>query len=512
MATSTLRRLFGVSSEFSSAENTAINLAASASAKCSQDLSEPESCQAYLAAIEAAAIQLQIAPASRGYRANLPLNYKSLFPSDARNYRVDVLEASLEHYSLIYVNGEKFEFSVDAQEKAEKLQMAWTDLGSLLGRWSSSPKEMRPKRNEVVPVLQTVDSAWASFEEQYISELVNIEDKARNQIVQAVELERRLQHLENQRSYGSPEYREVLRCLVAAISRLNSVANVNRKGRDDLRSEVLLEAQRILRESSSDGHPQGALAAARVLATDVMESFTAMREYLRGVTYCLERVDPHLGNNVGLVARLEDWEECWELGAIYLLHEPGLGALCDAVAEMHRLKESIQELATMLDECDAELFMVLPRLVWLRFLSEPIKQTPLLARLLPHRFLPSKSGTQCVLSEELDAFVQKYSQVESSFVATTSRPCASDLKSIRDLLAERVVRGEADDSHPAYASMPDGRAIEAKAGIEGFVLELEAWSMELQRHCPDDWNQYSAILVQCLTMTAEKKRAGPFGI
>ena len=44
------------------------------------------------------------------------------------------------------------------------------------------------------------------------------------------------------------------------------------------------------------------------LPEDVVGSFEAMRRYLREVKKCLERVDPHLCNNVGLVARLVDWE------------------------------------------------------------------------------------------------------------------------------------------------------------------------------------------------------------
>ena len=52
---------------------------------------------------------------------------------------------------------------------------------------------------------------------------------------------------------------------------------------------------------------------AHILATDVVDSFSAMREYLREVELCLERVDPHLCNNAGLVARLVDWEESWEV-------------------------------------------------------------------------------------------------------------------------------------------------------------------------------------------------------
>eukprot|EP00435_Cladocopium_sp_Y103_P003446 s4768_g1.t1 len=62
-------------------------------------------------------------------------------------------------------------------------------------------------------------------------------------------------------------------------------------------------------------------AAARTLCGDVVESFVAMRLYLREIGKCLERVDPHLCNNAGLVTRLVDWEESWEVGARYVQNE-----------------------------------------------------------------------------------------------------------------------------------------------------------------------------------------------
>ena len=63
-------------------------------------------------------------------------------------------------------------------------------------------------------------------------------------------------------------------------------------------------------------------------------SFDAMRSYLREVERCLERVDPHLCNNAGLVSRLVDWEESWEVGTRHVQNERLLDAICDLVAEI----------------------------------------------------------------------------------------------------------------------------------------------------------------------------------
>lgn len=510
-------------------------LAAASSDAAGKDIKSAagvDSCAAYLVAVEASATQLQIQPTPRTYRASFPLNYRSLFPSEARSYRADVLEASLEHSNVIWVNGEKFEFTAEATRRAEELQVAWIDLGTVLERWSRSrnsatsrehPLPGRPTRVDLTSVLKALDSAWASFEERYISELVQIEAKARSHIVQAIELERRLQQLETLHGedvWELQEYREVQRYLVAAVTRLNSVANVNRKGRDDLRVEVLGEAHLTLCQcnATGDGSQEDAkiLSAAKILANDVVESFNAMRQYLCEVAGCLERVDPHLGNNCGLVSRLVDWEESWEVGTAYLQQKRVLHALCDAVAEIHRVQAFAPKLADMCEECDVELFMVLPRLMWLRFLAEPWKQIPLLARLLPHRFGGAATPAP-TLGPELLSFNEKYTQVERVLMTMLEEASAGQLRTdhsadIRKLLAQRVISGNSEETNGIYFRILPANVDNAKAHVEGLMHELEAWSIELQRHCPEDWNQYSAILVHCLRTEAEKERKGPFGV
>jgi len=71
------------------------------------------------------------------------------------------------------------------------------------------------------------------------------------------------------------------------------------------------------------------------------------------------------------------------------------------------------------------------------------------------------------------------------------------------MLMKRVVHGSGREAQDA----PDHEVIgpEAEAAIEDLMRRLEGWSMELQRHCPEDWNQCSAILVQCLTRGGERQ-------
>lgn len=497
-------------------------------------------CGAFLEELVQTAQTLRLEKAPRSYRAAFTVNYRALFPDETRSYRVDVLEASAEQYAVIWVNGDKFEFSPEAIRRAEMLQRAWSQLGTLLDRWGQAgerawPAE-RPKRAEVKQALHALDYVWASFEQQYIGELIEIEEKARQLVVHAVEQERRLCQLEAQHRglalealQELPEYRDQQQRLVGCLSHINSVANHRRKGRDDLAAGVLCSAFATLRRCEAArraGHRSEAVGAARVLATDVVESFAAVRCYLREVEQCMERVDPHLCNNVGLVERLVDWEESWELGARYVQREGVLNAVCDLVAEVRTAQRLAPALAKMCEECDAELFMVLPRIVWLRFLVKPQQQAEFLRDLLPHRFKApeqqdDKVSTQqrhCRIDAEVVSFLDRFQQVRKTLVGAQRPGAAGEAaadKAAWEALVRRVVNGVAGGAADAQRDNEGLATPGARAAIDGLVLELERWSIELQRHCPEDWNQCSAILVRCLVgdvSVKERHKEAPFRV
>lgn len=487
-------------------------------------------CALFLEGLDATARAMRLDAAPRSYRVAFTINYRALFPDEARNYRVDVLEASVEQYAVIWVNGDKFEFSAEAMRRAEALQRTWAELGSLLERWSQAVEQprfvTRPARSELRNTLVQLDCTWARFEHKYIAELIEIEEKARRLIVQAIEHERCLQLLEAHHGEGEalqqvPEYHQELKKLVACVAHLNSVANFRRKGRDDLGVDVLFDAMNTLRRcdtSERSGESREILAAARILARDVVESFAAMRDYLREVERCLERVDPHLCNNVGLVARLVDWEESWEVGTRYVQHEKLLGAVCDLVAEIRVAQRLAPVLTQMCDDCDVELFLVLPRIIWLRFLAKPMQHTELLKSLLPHRFVDaSNSGSEKAPDAELQGFLEKFRAARKLLVGAQPvggvgvSSAEAREKMSWEILVKRVVNG-AGSQEDAFGSLAPALRPEAQAAAEELMHELEKWSIELQRHCPEDWNQCSAILLQCLAGGNHKQKPVPFRV
>lgn len=466
-------------------------------------------CTVFLSAIEATAKTLGLEASSRSYRKKFSSNYRALFPDDARHYRVDVLEASADQHSAIWVNGDKFELSPEAICHAEALQKSWAELSSLLE--SSTAEGKQPARNDLTSILKDLDGAWAHFEHRYIAELIEIEDQARRLVIKAVETEMKLGQLEEKR--GSPEWQDAQASLVQCVAHLNSVANFRRKGRDDLGSDILECAHKVIdrfgitsRDVVAAGEGRGfaqaaishaiAQQAGVSLAVDVVASFEAMRQYLREVRKCLERVDPHLCNNGGLVARLVDWEESWEVGAQYVRHASLQDAVCDLVAECHAVARLAPAFTTMCNDCDVELFMVLPRMVVLLCLANSTAaRGGLLQGLLPHRF-PELAQGKLELEDdpEFAILIDQFKQVTDQLRCNSDDPGAYPWT----LLVRRAVHGAAET---AYLCLQPA----LREQVQIFMREVEKWSLELQRHCAQDWNQCSSVLVQCFNGGSQKQ-------
>jgi len=459
-------------------------------------------CAIFLSAVESVAKVIGLEAAARHYRKTFSANYRALFPDDARHYRVDVLEASADQHSAIWVNGDKFELSPEAICHAEALQKAWADLTAVLDSCTlSSEGGKHPARSELASILEDMDRAWAGFEHKYIAELIEIEEQARRLIIKAVDNETKLGQLEDKR--GSPEFMQVQSALVQCVAHLNSVANFRRKGRDDLGVEILdsavaildrfgLTSRDVVAAGEGKGFAQAALTrvvekcAGASLAIDVIGSFEAMRRYLREVKRCLERVDPHLCNNSGLVVRLVDWEESWEVGARYVHQQMLHDATNDIVAECKAVGQTAPAFMTMCTDCDVELFLVLPRILILCCLAKPDEdRAGLIKSLLPHRFPDVAAGgapLQLLDEPEMAALVSQFQQV--------LRQLGSNAWFI---LVRRAVDGSSNDASAHQVE------------VQALMRDVERWSLELQRHCAEDWNQCSSVLVQCINGGSQKQ-------
>eukprot|EP00930_Biecheleria_cincta_P013482 TRINITY_DN11991_c0_g2_i1.p1 TRINITY_DN11991_c0_g2~~TRINITY_DN11991_c0_g2_i1.p1 ORF type:complete len:509 (+),score=100.78 TRINITY_DN11991_c0_g2_i1:81-1607(+) len=466
---------------------------------------------AFVESLEEAAEALGLRPADRSYRENFSVNYQALFSDRARQYRVEILEASLQQTTVIWVNGDKFEFSQEAMMRAATLKQCWRNVTITLERWNHSETHILRR------ALKALDTAWAAFEHKYIDELMDIEARPRMLMVTAIENEQKLQDMEtehgHQRVATRPEYIDTQRSLVQNISHLNSIANVHRKGRNDLSVEILWDAMKTIEPCEQNGDN----TAARVLSGEVVASFLAMRQYFREVSQCLEQLDPQLSNNEGLVARLTDWEESWEVGKHYVQNKMVLSGICDLVAEIQRAQLIAPALKSMCDDLDAELFLVLPRILWLRGLAKPAVHLHVFKSLLPQRFSSSKefcgssSQEQWVCDLELSAFIEQFHIVRQALLAST---CDSSQRtsefSAWEVLVKRVVLGsESTAREDVYGALSSSAREQAEQAVESFMNKMEGWSIEIQRYRAEDWNVFTSIIAKCLPEGSMEDRSLP---
>jgi len=419
------------------------------------------SCSSFLENLEAVACDLHVDQAPRHYRQAFSVNYKALFPHNQRHYRADIFKASVEQRPTMWVNGDMFEFGAEVFVLAAALQTEWGKLEEAMERCQSQGVAASGlTRSDLAQVLASVDASWASFEQGYILALMKVEDRARSWLSLAISAEKELATFEaqNKRLLGAPQHCELQQQFVKSLAKLNSVANRSGKGRDDLDGEVLVRADAVLRRDTPNSF---AAETARALATEVVEAYEAMRRYLRNVCTLMDHVDPHLCKNAGLVTRLNDVEESWELGTLYVQRSATLGTLCDWVSQLKTAQALSAPFAIMCDNCDVEMFLVMPRLVWLCFLRDPAAQMELMSSLMPKRL-------SCA-DDELRALCQQFQQV---LVACSW-----------EVIVLKAIAGSSSNN---------------SSELDDFMRDLEHWSMELQRGSPQDWNRCSSVITQCL--------------
>lgn len=181
---------------------------------------------------------------------------------------------------------------------------------------------------EMAKHLEDFDNTWVSYEQIYVLELMLIEADARLFITEAIETDKELASIEQREKargrmqIDNVEY-TVKRCkLIQILGKINSVANPEGMGRDDLGNEILLAAEGIYRRISPIQSK-----AVRNLAEKIKKTFLDFKNLLRKYEQNIEVVDPQLKNNVELVEILVEFENSWSQGLTYFLDSKKLSQL-----------------------------------------------------------------------------------------------------------------------------------------------------------------------------------------
>jgi len=81
---------------------------------------------------------------------------------------------------------------------------------------------------------------------------------------------------------------------------------------------------------------------------------------------------------------------------------------------------------------------------------------------------------------------------------------------VRRLLLERIVTGKVDvETRGAMITLVAPLSPRLMRELEGLMKELESWSMELQRHSPEQWNCCTSLLLQGLVEGKEIEAESP---
>jgi hypothetical protein len=130
--------------------------------------------------------------------------------------------------------------------------------------------------------LQEFDHTWVAYEQIYVLELMLIEADARRFITEAILIEKGLTEIEQkEKSRGrividSQEFIQKRTRLIQILGKINSVANPEGMGRDDLSNDILLAAEGIFRRVSPSQSK-----AVRVLAERIKKTFLDFRTLLK---------------------------------------------------------------------------------------------------------------------------------------------------------------------------------------------------------------------------------------
>jgi len=466
--------------------------------------------QRFLAQLEIVATLLRVDLTDRSYRNNFTPNYRVLFDRPGRRLYIYELFNCFD-CEPIFVNGKLIRISQEARQKGKLLKRCYHDLLETVDAYFLVGAI--PDLEKMRTLLARFDKTWVDFEKLYFEELFKIEAEARAPVVRAMQLEHKLRSLEASdtpqlevlvssiRDRPPTRYNErfeVLKQLVQLTAGLNNCANVAGRGRDDLSMDVLVAAadRWALAKSLKPSNELETYhcKVQRVLSSRVLQHFADLRKYFGSISDIWKEVDPQLCNNRKLVDALAAWEVAWELGNRSLLKQDVLQSFSSCAAMTLDAQRLAPSLPRLIDTRDAELFLILPRLVLLNALRAP-SQSGLLRELLPHQFAECAEaevkeehgkakegraeGTEAEFPSRLSELKQDFQEVQKSLV----RASASDRD--LDFLTRRVISGPSAES-------------EGDEKLHNFLLALEGLSVELQRYRPTDWNQTCSALLECI--------------
>lgn len=314
-------------------------------------------CKLFLSNIEVVNEILEIEASDRIYRNLFTNNYKALFPyPKKRFYRVDVLEASIEGYTSIWVNGERFEFNANVIQTGKELHESWICLVTLIFQIKDLIEE-RVKKNKdinifdfenelwranIINVLKKFDQSWVEFEREYITELISIENVARRFIINLhkhmidneiltyvgaksdgnnnyVVFVHEMQKEEKCENNGNEKDKLTsgIKCdrldpvFFELIKSFYRVLNLNNKHSTTENINLLTWEQIMQINNLAASSPHSSFSVLGALSIQCMSEMTIFLKHVADACKVPEKIDPHICNNLSLQQQILRVEETW---------------------------------------------------------------------------------------------------------------------------------------------------------------------------------------------------------
>eukprot|EP00826_Nyctotherus_ovalis_P034138 TRINITY_DN2800_c0_g1_i6.p1 TRINITY_DN2800_c0_g1~~TRINITY_DN2800_c0_g1_i6.p1 ORF type:complete len:290 (+),score=100.41 TRINITY_DN2800_c0_g1_i6:655-1524(+) len=279
-----------------------------------------------------------------------------------------------------------------------------------------------------------------------------IERDAKRYIYRGIELDQELksyeilERIKGNTLINNAAYETIRKELVEIFCKINSVANYEGKGRDDLGVEILLAAESVLREDRS--------VAVKRLALRIRESFSRFRGTFRKYEQCVELIDPQLRNNRDLVQSLLSFEDSWTKGKFFFLNPNITNLLMEFSHEVELLGMRYADVKEKMESMDADVFLTIPCMAILNSLKLKDERIYIFCdKPLDRLFEELKEKTKTISDKG-------YSIIE------------------RGLLEK-----ESDERGMKEANL-------TKEQLDELINEIKRAAMVLQRSKPADWNLF----------------------
>ncbi len=142
-------------------------------------------CKRFLNQVERLCEVFKADSSSRSYRSQFSKAYKVLYKEGTLCYLTEILDSAQESFPYLWVNGEKYVFSIEVLEAGTQLFKQFKTIQNTIRDMyecivdESEEITIEYIINEMAKRLYQFDLAWVKYEQIYVSELMLIEADAR---------------------------------------------------------------------------------------------------------------------------------------------------------------------------------------------------------------------------------------------------------------------------------------------------------------------------------------------